>query len=96
MDFSFGLLKQTWWSDHQLRYALNQRKIVHYRLRQIQEFKCQIASRTAILLQRKWDGSISNAKANANVAAAAIFEGKFWDALRSKKSLREQIRVTYI
>ncbi|KAB2627859.1 hypothetical protein D8674_032654 [Pyrus ussuriensis x Pyrus communis] len=88
------LPENTWWSDHQLRYALNQRKIVHYRLRQIQELKCQIASRTAILLQRKWDGAISNAKANANVAAAAIFEGKFWDALSSKKSLREQIRLT--
>ncbi|KAM1224011.1 hypothetical protein ACFX2G_043930 [Malus domestica] len=88
------LPENTWWSDHQSRYVLNQRKIVHYRLRQIQELKCQIASRTAILLQRKWDGAISNAKANANVAAAAIFKGKIWDALRSKKSLREQIRET--
>ncbi|KAM1118644.1 hypothetical protein ACFX13_043632 [Malus domestica] len=88
------LPENTWWSDHQSRYVLNQRKIVHYRLRQIQELKCQIASRTAILLQRKWDGAISNAKANANVAAAAIFKGKIWDALRSKKPLREQIRET--
>ncbi|CAN6721898.1 unnamed protein product [Malus baccata var. baccata] len=71
------LPENTWWSDHQSRYVLNQRKIVHYRLRQIQELK-----------------SISNAKANANVAAAAIFKGKIWDALRSKKSLREQIRET--
>ncbi|CAB4296635.1 unnamed protein product [Prunus armeniaca] len=89
------------WRHYERRYQTNQRNIVKYRLRQIQQLKWQRES-LAVLLQGQWDEAIANASGNANAyansaanaAANAIAKGKIWDSLGSKKSLLEQIKVT--
>ncbi|BFG18114.1 hypothetical protein CerSpe_043880 [Prunus speciosa] len=85
------------WRHYERQYQTNQRNIVQYRLRQIQQLKSQRES-LAVLLQGQWDEAIANASgnanANANSAANAIAKGKIWDSLGSKKSLLEQIKVT--
>ncbi|KAH0990193.1 hypothetical protein GBA52_001676 [Prunus armeniaca] len=85
------------WRHYERRYQTNQRNIVKYRLRQIQQLKWQRES-LAVLLQGQWDEAIANASGNANAyansAANAIAKGKIWDSLGSKKSLLEQIEVT--
>lgn len=105
-SFSFGRLKQYSWRHYERRHQTNQRNIVQYRLRQVQQLKWQRES-LAVLLQGQWDEAIANASGNAsgnanvnansaaNAAANAIAKGKIWDSLGSKKSLLEQIKVTH-
>ncbi|VVA11774.1 PREDICTED: proton [Prunus dulcis] len=90
----------SWW-HYERWYQTNQRNIVQYRLRQIQQLKWQRES-LAVLLQGQWDEAIAKASGNANAnansaanaAANAIAKGKIWDSLGSKKSLLEQIKNT--